>query len=1001
MRIIRLIVVLVVGCLLTARGQFLPEKPAALERAGVKHVRCMLKDRAGLIWIGTSQGLYRFDGTNVDYIRHELNQPSTIPPKEINTIAEDAAGRIWIGTNQGVAVRKGGGRSWKVYSRRRNNLGSDFDNKVYISRDGQIWAGNSAGLFRLNARSDGFVKVWGPANPQKPGMVYVTNMTDWKGDTLAAGTFNGLVLINKRNFGYRRIALAPGGLTIDRLYTDECHRIWAGTWGCGIFVSDTAARRFTNISWEQPQRERLANVVTGLLHPCFEPGGVLWVSTTNGLYRIRQLRQRPVSFRVSEAEKTAEEPMIADSDRYIWTGGNGVSRIYAGERFFKPFSGATGLIQEMTEISIRGKRLLAAASWHGRSGLSILDESNAALVYRQPDQADPDGSAISGTATDRYGRIWIAGLRGIRVMNRDWQPVPVATERPRLLSPRINAIVIIHDTVWISEYKKGVELFDLGLHRLRTFLPDDGSGLADNLVNRFFTDAEGRVWLCGNSRLYLYRSGRFAAYNFNEEKGAFCVNDITELGPNQLAIASSTGLFRFNPVTGRASRITTPLLPQDDDVMAVARDAAGSLWYCTSDHLVRYGPVSGHFTVFGAEDGLQVDDDLLGLRSFNGRDFYLARRSGILRFNALQVITPRRPMRVYLHALQIGDLTVAVPPAGTPLRLSYRQNRLLVEFGAVNYIKPGQNRYAYRLSPGSNWVYTTHNTASFNGLPPGKYKFELQAANSSGLWSSATPLRFIIAPPFWATWWFRLLAAAALLALVFFAIRYILRRNYRERILSLEKERAVERERNRIAVDMHDDLGSGLTKIAILSELAMARVSGQDAAQPQLETISAVSRELVDSLQNIVWLLKPQNDSLESLTLYIRRYVNQFFDGSGIMPVFDMMETPPDIRLSEEQRRNIFLVVKEACHNIIRHACATAITIRLSLQNRKLVLQISDNGRGFDRTGVSSLSNGLRNMQARMAQIGGGLEVSSVPGSGTTITVQLLPAAEGHHIFLR
>jgi signal transduction histidine kinase len=221
------------------------------------------------------------------------------------------------------------------------------------------------------------------------------------------------------------------------------------------------------------------------------------------------------------------------------------------------------------------------------------------------------------------------------------------------------------------------------------------------------------------------------------------------------------------------------------------------------------------------------------------------------------------------------------------------------------------------------------------------------------------------------------------------AIRYVLQRNLKERILYLEKEKAVEQERNRIARDMHDDLGSGLTKIAVLSEVTKAQIGNPAAATTYLDVISTASRELVDNLQGIIWVLNPKNDSVESLALYLKEFAESFFEHTPIALHFDYNENIGRLSLSEEKRRNIFLVVKECCNNILKHAGCTSVSIKIGLLNNFLKVEISDNGKGFEPSGIGLFSNGLQNMKNRIQQINGDFQLISGTGQGTLINCQI------------
>lgn len=210
--------------------------------------------------------------------------------------------------------------------------------------------------------------------------------------------------------------------------------------------------------------------------------------------------------------------------------------------------------------------------------------------------------------------------------------------------------------------------------------------------------------------------------------------------------------------------------------------------------------------------------------------------------------------------------------------------------------------------------------------------------------------------------------------------------------LRFEKANAIiqarRQERDRIARDMHDDLGSGLTKIAILSEVVKTQLHEPGKAKLHLENISASSRELVDSLQDIVWVLNPGNDTVESLATYVREYALKFFDSMDIEIYFFYPDEIADIKLSEEQRRNIFLVIKETFNNIAKHARCNKVGIHL-LSAAGIEFIIEDNGKGFNLCNRSTSGNGLQNMKNRMQQAGGFYEINSIQGQGTITKMKL------------
>jgi len=402
------------------------------------------------------------------------------------------------------------------------------------------------------------------------------------------------------------------------------------------------------------------------------------------------------------------------------------------------------------------------------------------------------------------------------------------------------------------------------------------------------------------------------------------------LPDGHLAIATEiSGLIYFDPVTEKYERISSPLLEKEETVTSVTADAEGNIWYLTSNHLVQYQPTSKKFTLFGEEDGLNTFD-LQWIRCFNGNEIYLAQSGRISQFFPNNWMKKVSAPTLIMYAVQVNDSAVLRAQPLHQLNLNYDQNKIYFEFDGINYTKPEQNQYAYRLTGiDKEWIYSNKNSVSYANLSPGDYTFDVKASNYSGEWSKDYAINIAIASPFWETWWFITAAIVAVGAIFIFIVRYISQRNLRERILRLEKEQAIEKERNRIARDMHDDLGSGLTKIAILSEVAKTHLQQQEAATSQLENISYSSRELVDNLQNIIWVLNPRNDSLDNLSAYIREYTLKFFESTDVIASFNYPQQIPSIKLSEEQRRNLFMVIKETLNNTAKHSYCQAVKIDL------------------------------------------------------------------------
>jgi len=988
-----LLIMLTMGCkaaLPQAPGAF--EQPDVLVKAGVKRVRCMLKDRRGFLWIGTETGLFRFDGTNVDFLQHDPDSAGGLPNSMINGLAEDVSGNIWVGTMHGAAKVDARTLECTVYSPQRHNTDLDFDLKPMVARDGRIWLGGNDGLSVLEGNSFRTVRhaeVNAPANSW-----YVTSMTQWKGDTLAVGTFNGVILYNMRDGGFTRL-FGDQHITVTKFNVDSQGRLWIGTWSSGYFVLDSAGREYTKFTPDTPVPGQFTNIVTGVLETGSPDKPRYWVSTEAGIYQVPdpsdQDKHIPGPIKVFDKGAGC---IIADNARYIWIGGLTVTRVFAGHSRFEALpSIKKGSVTAIQPVLYDGQQAIAISTWYVPGGLTVTSPDGTKIYYRR--KAQDDAENVSGLATDSRGRYWLSSLGGLEVLDRHFIPVQGSDTlfrgQNKLVTKRTNGVLINHDTAWVAYYRHGISLYDMHFHLVRSYSKNDGSGLADDLINCMAADHTGRVWLGGDNRLYGYNAatGKFRAYDLNSDGSPFHVSDIVVLSGGDLILSTFSGIYRFSPVTAAGYKVRSPLF-RDNLIEAATVDSAGDIWFMNREHLVCYQVNNGHITLFGPEDGLDTRQDLGTLRCPDGEHLYLGGNNIVYTFNRSVCNITGRPVQLYFHSIQVNDSLLPRNTGAGPLHLNYTQDRIMLEFGAINLVKPEQNLYAYMLTGVDNkWIYSSRNYASYANLAPGDYTFRLKVENEAGVWSKILSLPIAIRPPYWATWWFRLLAVALTGGAIVLSVRYVVQRNLRERILRLQREQAVEKERNRIARDMHDDLGSGLTKIAILSEVTKAQLAKSGTAATNLDVISNASRELVDNLQDIVWVLNPRNDSFSSLLLYIKEYVKDFFEPSGIMCTVTADGAERDFPLSEERRRNIFLTVKEACNNILKYAECTEVCLRVRIDRERMVIDIQDNGKGFDIEAVGPFSNGLKNMRNRMEQIGGRFQVESKEGAGTIVGIEI------------
>ncbi len=341
-----------------------------------------------------------------------------------------------------------------------------------------------------------------------------------------------------------------------------------------------------------------------------------------------------------------------------------------------------------------------------------------------------------------------------------------------------------------------------------------------------------------------------------------------------------------------------------------------------------------------------------------------------------------------------------------PIRVGSGRGELEFHYTALSFPIPEKNRFKYKLEGvDPEWVEAgARRVAYYNNLRPGTYRFRVMACDNDGVWSTAgSELALALMPHFWQTWWFLSSTALFGVAAAGGTVRYNTRKKVQRELKRLEQQNAIEQERTRIARDMHDEIGAKLTKISFLGALAKRKLDVPHEAGKQIDKMSSTAREMIGALDEIVWAVNPANDTLDHLATYLCRYAAEFFENSPILCQFDIPAQLPHRRLSTDVRHNVFLAVKEALNNALKHSSATNLRLQISAPANICEIVIKDNGRGFcagkapSTNGASAevrsvrIGNGLANMQQRLATIGGQCLVESQTGQGTRIvfTVRL------------
>jgi signal transduction histidine kinase len=303
------------------------------------------------------------------------------------------------------------------------------------------------------------------------------------------------------------------------------------------------------------------------------------------------------------------------------------------------------------------------------------------------------------------------------------------------------------------------------------------------------------------------------------------------------------------------------------------------------------------------------------------------------------------------------------------------------------------------------WNEGAKRSANYVYVPPGPYTFHVIACNSDGEWNNTgAQIAFVVQPYLWQRMWFRVLIGLIAACLLAGVVALIARRRLRWKLERLERQRAIERERSRIAQDIHDNLGASLTRISLLSQSAYSELDNPQHTATQLDRIYSTARELTRAMDEIVWAVNPQHDTLDSLASYLGKFAQDFLGPINIRCRLDVPVHLPPWPLTAEVRHNVFLAFKEALHNVVKHAAASEVLVSLTTQTRAFILAVRDNGKGFspkappaqtDSSDRFEHGNGLNNMHKRLEQIGGQFTIESALGRGTEVRFTVPVAAHG------
>lgn len=959
----------------------------------------IFQDSHGYIWIGTQDRLNRFDGHEFKVFKNNPFDSTTLTHNWVWTVQEDAKGDIWVGTFQGLCrYIRSEDRFVQYYHKMHDSTSISGNRPNYIIKDkkGRLWISSwGSGLNLYHAGTNTFQSFKNNPDDQQSlsDNAVRTLFCDSKG-TIWVGTWNGglnRVVEDEKGIHFQRFDTQGeygfgGAGRITSIAEDKEGNLWIGSYASGLTIFERSTNRFVHI---------LNFGVNDVNKIICDSHGNMWIGTNSGLRFYDHDAKRFYNYQHDPSNPNGISSnsiyaLFEDRTGIIWVSGSGVDLYDPHKNLFRTFRNRQGdpnsLSQNMVWSFCEDD---AGKVWIGTESGPINMFDPVTRSFKQITIRDDRGNIASNI----YKMIFKDGVFWIASFNAGLVRYDKYTGNTRFFlgshnSPlgkitMVNEVMLDDDnSLWIGTHEDGLLHYNLQTEEVKQYKmnPKDPNSIGSNFINCIYRDYKENIWIGfwgGGLSIYNKQSGTFTNYQY-DRKDATGLSDQVVISINQqndsiFWICTHSGLNKFNTTTGKFTHFFEKDGLANNVVYEMLQDNTGSYWISTNGGISKFNPKTYTFKNYTETDGLQSNEfnSNAFLKSSTGEIYF----GGVNGFNVFDPAAIREntiPPSLLIQNYAVFEKIYL--PKGD-ISLSYDENYITFSFAALEFSAPGKIKYSYKLDGFDNTWTDAGNTreAHYTNLDPGHYTFRVKAANPDGYWTEpGASIKLYIRPPFWQTWWF-----TSLVILLSAALMYVIHR-YR-----LEQSLKVERLRNKIASDLHDEVGSSLTRISIYSDLVQ-NGSEENESKTYLKGISELSREVVTTMSDIVWSIDNRYDTLEALTLRMKDFASEVLQAKNIAFEFQAQGIDDKKILDPVLKQNLYLIFKEAVNNIVKHAQASRVQVVLSAARGEFAMTIKDDGKGTPANG-SPKGNGLRNMRRRAEAIEGQFSLEN--HLGTTITV--------------
>ena len=947
------------------------------------------KDSRGRLWFCTVEGLSLFDGERFA----NYGTAQGLPNRLVSDILEAGDGSYWLATYSGVyRFRPRAARAASF--EKVPLLGGAPDPRASIlfrTRAGELWCGSTTGLYHIR-NGDHSVGELVPLKAVANHTPDISALEEDSGRTLwiGIGTLPGLIRLRPDgSSSFLRFPEPGAPRGVETLLADRDGFLWAGGWA-GLCRLDPRGDPPVVHAYSARLGSRL-----GPFHSFYQDGaGDLWIGG-RGLARLRAdagFSEKHMQFFGADSVLGGYDinGLAGDLAGNIWTAVSNLGVMRVVRSGFSVYTKADGLESNavLSAFESHDGSLYAVSGVQHTLNRFDGERFTAIQAYRPASTLNFGWGEHLVTLEDRRGEWWVATANGLLRYARVAQPADLRHTPPKHIyhqrdglpsEPILRLLEDREGGIWIG-CNVGVARWDPVADRIENMTQAVEATLGKQPQPLSFAqDGLGQVWIgFYGGGLVRYRAGRFESVWQGLPAGT--INNLLPDHAGRLWVASSQGgLGRVDAPAESAPRFRCYRTPQglrSNQVFALAEDLAGRIYIAGGQGVEWLDPATDEIHHFAVGAGMPPGE-VQRLYADRQGAIWFASQFGVSRY--LPAPDPAGPPPApAIREIRVAGVPVLISDEGeqrvTGLDFGAGKDSIEIAYGAVDFSVLNRVQYRYRLRPvETEWRQPdTARSAKYAGIGSGAYRFEVQTVGPRGLAGAETAsVDFRIDWPFWKTWWFLLFASFSAIALALAAHLYRVRH-----LLALE------RVRTRLAADLHDDLGSGLAEIAVLTEVAR-----REAHPSHLEIIAQRARDLRSTMSDIVWSVDPARDNLEDLIRRFRETAAAMLGDDRLEFLVTSAEGTGDVDLTPDRRRNLLLFFKEAVTNIARHAHATRITIKVLHTTRRLDVEVCDNGRGF-QPGQNGSGNGLRTMTQRAEVLRARLEIHSTPGCGSTLRLE-------------